>query len=495
MKMKAKQPWILFLLIIGFGLLGLVLPFSGDDLMWGGQQGLHLMSTNFYNYNGRLFSNILMVGMTRYTILRVLIYGFGSVGLVYLVAAVGFNSKRVKGWQLMLTTALLMTMSQEVFAQTFGWLSGFINYIFGMIPVLLMVIWVRERRPESISKWQWLLFGGLGFVSALIVEHITLYLLLFGICAWIYLKRAHSNKASTVLAFLVGIVLGAIRMFTDPSYLAAFAGKNDQRHLALGQRIIAQIRDTYTQRMYRYVFHENGLIIALLAVGLFILIWRAPIGHNVVKMFVSTLLLGYAFLTFFSSQMFDWGNLNRSGVFNNLLAIASILFVVGVILATALYVQSPQLRTRMWFYIGSALVLSAPFAIITPYGPRCAFGSVAFLLIASLDVLRAVLEPQPRTSAVIVHGSFLLGGISLLLMLLMMTANGYYNNERVVQMRAQARQGKTELVLQRLPFDQYNWNTTPNTDWGWGYPMMLKNARLSQHKYHLVFVPFKAWPN
>lgn len=144
----SRRRLTLIFLIIGFGVVGLVLPFSGDNLMWGGQPGLDLLHRLFYDYNGRIISNTVIVAVTRVTPLRVLFYSVSSVALIYLITVMGFQTNKVTGWQLMASTGLLITMSQEVISQTFGWLSGFVNYVAGMVPLLFVVYWIKRRRTR-----------------------------------------------------------------------------------------------------------------------------------------------------------------------------------------------------------------------------------------------------------------------------------------------------------------------------------------------------------
>ncbi|WP_270235549.1 DUF6056 family protein [Lacticaseibacillus suilingensis] len=488
---RVRKNWALLFLLIGMGIIALVLPFSSDDWMWGSPEGLRLLANHFHDYNGRIFSNLLMIFVSRPVALRVIVYAVSAVGLFYLVTALGFNTTKVKSWQLMVTAGLFMSMSPAVFGQTFGWLSGFINYIFGMIPLLLIILWLRESKSHSVVGWQCAVMAVLGFASALIVEHITLYILLLGTSATIYLFRRRSPQRWTLLCYLIGSIVGAFRMFMDPSYLDAFLGKNDQRHLAFGKRIFDQIVKTYSGQMYHYLFQDNLLIIVLLSGGLIWLIWHSQTRVSLLKYIVSSMLFGYSLLIILNAQLFDWNNLNSNGAFNKLLALSSLLFLGGVMLANALLVNQPHLQKRLWFYIVSALVLSAPFAVITPYGPRCAFGSVCFIVIATLDVWREVLASSSTPSVVLTKMCNVIGTLTVLIMVILMSLNGYYNRLRPEQMSAQAKAGHTEIVLQRLPFDQYNWNTTPGTAWGWGYSMMLKDAGLNPQDYHLTFVPFK----
>jgi hypothetical protein len=493
MKAKTLRSLTLLGLLVGFGWLAMVLPYSSDDLMWSGQEGLRLLHTHFYNYNGRVVSNLMMIAMGRYLPIRILIFSLSSVGIIWLITRIVSSQHEVTASQLLLTTGLLMTMSQEVFSQTFGWLSGFINYVTGMIPLLVMLLWALKGVPKRLKIWQLLAFGILGVVGALFVEHVTLYLLGFGVVGIIICAINRSRKLRGMIAFTIGTSIGAFRMFSDPSYLAAFAGNNRHRHLSFGQELIKQLTATYTQRMSKYLFEENVLIVMMLSVGIIWLIWHSAKHASALKMLVTTVLSGYSLLTIFSHEMFSWLNLDQNGIFANVMAIASLVFLLGILIANIWLIDDHALRVRMWLYINSALVLSAPFAVITPYGSRCAFGSLCFILIAALDIFNMILKQRQADELAIRYTSIVFGAVTLLAIVLMMSANGFYNLKRTDQLQHQAQLGKKALVLPRLPFDQLTWNTAPTTAWGWGYPLTLKNAGLNPKNYQLTFVPFKNW--
>lgn len=97
----------------------------------------------------------------------------------------------------------------------------------------------------------------IGLLSALIVEHITLYMVLLGVGGLYYAFKKNPLKRNAIIGFLTGTVIGAVMMFRDPSYFEALAGNNRERHLAFGQKIFNQLTETYTGKMYRYVFHQN----------------------------------------------------------------------------------------------------------------------------------------------------------------------------------------------------------------------------------------------
>lgn len=197
-----------------------------------------------------------------------------------------------------------------------------------------------------------------------------------------------------------------------------------------------------------------------------------------------------SFLVVFSSQIFNWSNLDGEGIFTKLLALSTLFYLLGIVLSIGL-LKNSELKTRIWFYAVSALILSSPFAVITPYGPRCAFGSIVFLLIAALDVGREVLMESNGTHSALIVSSFLFGSLALFSMVAIMSLNGHYNQQRVSQMRRQANAGETTIVLKRLPFDQYNWDTCPTIYFGTGYWSLLKQAHLDPNHYKLVFIPFK----
>ena len=48
-------------------------------------------------------------------------------------------NKKATSWHFLFATGLYLTISTQVFSQSFGWFAGFINYIFGMLLIFIYI--------------------------------------------------------------------------------------------------------------------------------------------------------------------------------------------------------------------------------------------------------------------------------------------------------------------------------------------------------------------
>lgn len=489
---KNKLLYILGIIFIFFLLLGTVTPLSGDDWTWASSIGLHRLLTGFIGYNGRLISNVLEIVITRNTFIRVLLYAVFATALVFLTTNIIFYKSKIQVWPYFLTTGLYLTLSTEVYSQTFGWFAGFINYIFGMLPIFYFILWSLKHKdtqqPVSLFSSGSLLI--VGIVSSLIVENVTIYSLLLAIVAIVYFVKTNKSQLIGLYAYTAGTLMGAILMFSNPIYKTELTGNSSFRHVAFGTAMWTKVSQIYTSAMYKYVFQENGLIILIISVCLIICLWKNSSNflNSFFKAILSLILMSYAFFSAFIRNLLPTTNFNLATV-SNLLAGFSILFVTALCLSI-IYIDSSTIRWHLIFLILSALILSAPFAIISPYGPRCAFATICFMILAALELLNYVLLEAFKLTHFSSSLGLVFGSFTMLFILTIMTANGYINHERSAKINTQLINHQKIIYVSKLPFQQYNWDTSPNVT-RFQHNMYMKRMHIPVNTHKLVFVPFK----
>ncbi|WP_404932431.1 hypothetical protein [Pediococcus acidilactici] len=214
-----------------------------------------------------------------------------------------------------------------------------------------------------------------------------------------------------------------------------------------------------------------------------ILIYRNSYGSVLLKHLISFILLSYSFFVAFVRNLFPSANFNTA-IIDKYLAILSILFIVALILATSFLIKNNGLNIRLGFYIFSALMLSAPFVAITPYGPRCAFNTVCFMILATLDVISTISIGFALTQLLHSFGIF-----SMIFILTIMGANSYINHSRTISARSQIQSHNTVIYVRKLPFQQYLWDSSPAIH-RFQYRMYKRIMHISK-KQRLVFIPYK----
>lgn len=491
---KHHTGYIITLLFIFFLLLAAVTPLSGDDWTWSSAIGLRRLATGFIGYNGRLVSNVLEIIITRSFLIRVLLYATLSTTLIELTTKIIFNKQPSKFCQYLFTTGLYLTISTQVYSQTFGWFAGFINYIFGMLPIFFFIYWTITRKTTSEKTSTISLVGLLltGLIASLIIENVTIYSVLLAIGTLIYFFKKNKSKLSGALAYTLGTILGAIIMFSNPIYISALSGNNNFRHVSFGSGMWMKVSQIYTTAMYKYVFQENGIILLIISICLIVCLWkkRSNLFGIIYKALLTFILFSYSFFSAFIRNLLPSTNFDPMKV-SNILAILSIIFVVSLCLSL-IFISSDLIRWKLFFYILSALVLSAPFAVITPYGPRCAFATICFMILATLELVNYVFTSEKEVHNINISKLVLtvFGSFSMIFLLGVMSANGYVNHVRTTSINQQLRAGHKTIYVSMLPFQQYTWDTSPNQT-RFQHKIYMERMHMSADSHNLVFVPFK----
>lgn len=473
-------------------MLGIVTPLSGDDWTWGSQIGLNRLNKGYVGYNGRLFSNTLEIIITRAPIIRIAVYGVINTLLIYFSTRIIVSKEKLSSWHYLLTTALYLTISTPVFSQTFGWIAGFINYTLGMLLICIYIYWLKistydisKRSPISLHC---ILLFVLGIISALIIEHVTIYLLLLSFGSYIYLRK-DQRKQKINAFYTVGLVLGSILMFSNPIYTRIFTGHDSFRHTA-NDNLLQQTINTYANQMAKYVFQQNGILLLILTICIILIMYKNDFGNTLLKWFVSFVMLSYSIIVAFVRNLFPASNFDAQSI-NMLFAMMSLFFVVALLTSITFLIRNDGLNIRLWFYISSALLLSAPFVVITPYGPRCAFNTIGFIVLAVLDLVITISLDAISFNLAIPHLAKTFGVFSMLFILFIMGSNFKVSQNRTAIIKNQLAKSSKNIYVRKLPFQQYVWDSAPAPQ-RFQYSMYKKRMHIS-NRQKLIFVPFNKW--
>ncbi|MDY1543344.1 DUF6056 family protein [Lactiplantibacillus pentosus] len=478
---------ILFGIGIFWAILGFVTPLTGDDWTWGSQIGLNRLANGYVGYNGRILSNTLEIIISRSTLIRVILFTVINTLLVYFVVNIAVGKDKAKPWHYLLATGLFTTISTSVYAQSFGWFAGFINYILGALVIFVYCHWIATYHPISlkVKAINYIGMFVLGVASALIIEHVTFYLLCLSLMAFLYLRKSRRQLRLNV-AYFSGIVVGGLIMFLNPSYVRVFTGHDTLRHTA-HNGLFSQAITMYTNQMAKYVFQQNGLLLLVLSMGIIILMYRDTRGNRLLKGILSSYLLGYSVFAAFIRNLFPTNNFNMT-VVNEYLAVGSVFYIAVLVVTIFAFIQEKELKLRLCFYIVSALLLSAPFVAITPYGPRCAFNTVAFIILAAIDVINVVVSNDQSEISNVFE---IFGVVSMAFMLVTMGMNGHVNHARVAVIKTQLARHAKVVYVRKLPFEQFLWDSSPART-RFQYSMYKRRMHIQKNQ-KLIYVPYSQW--
>jgi len=479
-------------IFIFFIILGFITPLTGDDWTWGSSIGLHRLSTGYVGYNGRVVSNTLEVLISRYALIRVPLYAIINMLLIIFTAKIIAGPTKTRSWHYLAATGFFLTISTTVYAQSFGWFAGFINYVFGTFIIFSYYYWITRVKPTTSMKTKWLIFIGMfiwGLISALIIEHVTIYLLCLSAGSLVYLRK-QGFKSHLNWSYFIGLIIGSLTMFLNPSYIRIFTGHDTLRHTAQNG-LIDQGLTMYTNQMAKFIFQQNGLLLLTLSIGIIVLIYRSNHGNTLLKSIVSFYLLSYSVFAAFIRNLFPIGNFDIRAI-NQYLALASVLYIISLVIAVTNFIREDNLSLRLWFYIISALLLSAPFIVITPYGPRCAFNTISFMILATIDIINTIIIDS--SDKIAIPNVFKLFGIfAMVLMTVTMGMNGYVNHTRKNAIQIQLNQHASKILVRRLPFEQFVWDSSPAKT-RFQYTMYKRRMKISAAQ-KLTFVPYAKWHN
>ena len=203
------------------------IPYAHDDWAWGTQDGINWLLEA--NVNSRYAGNAMVVALTRSPVLKTCVMGilfaFIPVVAVELIKkVVKYERSQIEEenrciFLYILANALMLIIPTDTWMQTFGWVSGFSNYVTVSLAMLiyLLVLYDLETGKSYRTIYRVLLFF-FGILMQLFVENVTVcvMVLTFFCCVRDFvLKR---KVRAELLVLLAGNLIGTVIMFSSPIY-------------------------------------------------------------------------------------------------------------------------------------------------------------------------------------------------------------------------------------------------------------------------------------
>lgn len=443
-------------------------PLTGDDWTWGTKAGWSRLQNGFADYNGRYISNILELAITRIDILRYLIVALFSTLLIFLIAKI--TNHRNTLIPMMLSFIMILLTPTKIFAQTFGWAAGFINYVPSLALLLLYVYIVRNIYSEDkpiYNKWLPLFIFPLGLATQLIVEHVTLFALYTAVAVILYTYFKHKKVMVLHLTYLVSLIVGSIIMFSNGAYWNVLNGTDTYR--AVGNEIteemgiLAKIYYVYSEQIYKYLFLENIFINLIIGILIIILITRSVSNSNwiglVIKPLLLSIIIGSMLYLLVVGEVL--GNEFLGTKTNDFEAFICTLFFMSILVSIALFVDIQTYKIRLFYYLSGVVLLIAPFIFISPFGPRCVFASYVFMVLVCLELFSYLTNSSTFSYKKLIKP--LLATIFVLIIgyAYIFAMNGSTSRERLLHLKEEVNKKEQKIELQELPFTQFHWMTSP----------------------------------
>jgi hypothetical protein len=453
----AERP-LLGVLLLAWSALASRFPVSGDDWAWGSSIGTDRLDTHFDGYNGRWAGNLAVLALTRGG--RLTPFVVATVVVLTLWLLVDLSGRRTP-LSYALVTLLLVAMPVEVYRQSIAWLSGFSNYALAGLAMLVYLhaaraLWEGRRRalPAPVR------------FPLVVLEHVTTYLVLAGLAFVVVHALAGRGLSGEGAAWAVGIVAGAVLMFSNAAYQGVASGADAYQGVVTSAEQGVPLVDVILGIVCGWLVGVNAwldtaLVVLVVLVGA--LARRRGRGRavtlSVVLPAVTALVLVTTLHRLAASEELPVPARNLSGL-------VVLLLLGSLLLAGVLLVADPTRRAVIVVGVLSVVVVAAPLAVVRPIGPRCFYPTYLLMVVVAVTLL-AELRPDPRPDGgpdaggagdVATWGAWAVGvtaaGVFVSQLVIYLVVHEA-SDRRVELLRARIRAGASVVTVDPLPFRSY----------------------------------------
>ncbi|WP_155286994.1 DUF6056 family protein [Lacticaseibacillus zhaodongensis] len=463
-----------------FTLISIAMPLTGDDLTWGVSSLARYWHWGSFNvYDGRYLGNTMIIVLSKIQWLLHIVYGLIAAGLAWVCSKL---LRSVSGGVAAMTAVLLMP--RIVFAQTIGWNSGYINYVFStLFTIGILALADREilnARPIALNypRTFALFLAGAGMLSSWLSEPVTMLNLLSIIAFIAVAKLRGGHLARHWWAALAGTLIGFVLMFMNGGYRNSIAGTDSYRSINFSLHSIVQNAKVITETALNSF---AGLLIAflLLAIILSIKNWQGWRNYQRVLGTLATLEL--AALCVGNHLVQDPAHLSSHYADLYLLLTAGCFGALALLL---LALAPADLVS--WYLLAAAVFTLLPYLALHPFGPRCVFSAQLFLVLLALRWLHNYVQPSARVWTI---GVTLAAAVTLAYSTpyLVQIHQGKVVREEVLRYEAKHPR-KYQNYYPEIPHGDWFWSghLAPNQDW--------KIDRYYNLRYGAgIFVPYSQW--
>lgn len=444
----------LYTIILFFAILSAIIPLSLDDYAWKSKVGINRMHHWFHDYNGRYLSNLLEIAAVRSSIAQILIMTIFSSLLIIMLRQLTFRNSKSISYILILLIVMMLPI--PLFAETFGWVAGYVNYVTSASLLLyILKVYFEQYNRNGFHPLQQAWYFVIGITTTLLVEHVTLYLIILALCANIFYFYKRRKIKLVYFNFLIAHCIGASIMFSNSAYRQVTAGKDPYRSVEKHTSILDSINHLYLYNITPYFFSTNTLLLALLLVVASIIMYV----HKGKALYINLIFISVVFVSLLFT-MINRTNLNRV-IFNEaLIMISGTLFFV-LITTFPIFIwqnlERSRLSQRIFLYYASAIFLTLPFLVITPFSARCTFASHIFIVLILLELIKYIMKNarfrwNPRWNnylATVVMSTLILSYIAPI------SVNKYIDYSRSEKLLNMKHFPKS-VTLQKVPFEEFH---------------------------------------
>ncbi len=440
-------------------------PYTDDDLRWGSQIGVNRLRNGFAGYGGRYLGYLIIMGLTRSIVLKIL---FMSAVIVMIVCLVRYITRLQIAPYIALL--LIMVAPLSLFRSTISWVSGFANYVTSICFTLVYIAYTAyfdRKEGKQQSGWLVVPLFLLGIINTLLVEHFTIYNVLLGVFVVAAFALKYKRVFIQFAGYMIGTLVGAWWMFSNSAYYKILNGTDLYRDVGDGMSIQSIYYGLYKICQYGYL---NNVVmnIAILIAFIFI-VWkcRKKLSKSEQSLVNICLLINFAYIIagVLFHNLFDGTDVfDRKFRFAFVgITLLSVFAHVAIVMILAKY---DRCFKEILFFLVSIMIIDAPFLVVNPVTPRVFFGSYIFFTMEFCIMIKDICSEKgicfERDIMKFCKMGLVVGAVFYISVFLLIYKADV---ERLQDIRKQVAEGKKKVVMYSIPYEQFVHNITLSEKW------------------------------
>lgn len=440
-------------------------PYTDDDLRWGSQIGMNRLCGGFAGYGGRYLGYLIVMGLTRSVVLKVLFMSAVITMIAYLVRYI----TRLQTAPYIVVLSIMMA-PLSLFSSTIGWVSGFANYVTSICFTLVYIAYIAyfdRKEVKQQSRWLAVPLFLLGIINTLIVEHFTIYNVLLGIFVAAAFALKHKHIFIQFAGYVVGTLAGAWWMFSNSAYCKVLNGKDSYRDVGDGVTIQSIYYGLYKICKYGYLDNVVMNIVILIVFIFIVLKYRKNLCESKQSLVNSCLLINFAYIIagILFKKLFDGTDtVNRE--FRFAFVAVTLLNVFAHVVIVMIFAKYYRCFKKILFFLVSIMIIDTPFLVVNPVTPRVFFGSYILYTIEFCVIMNELCSEMRVCSEMDII-KFCKMGLAAGAVFYISVFSLIYkaDSERLQDIRKQVEEGNKKVVMYSIPCEQFVHNITLSEKW------------------------------
>ncbi len=428
---------------------------TSDDFIWYFVNDLDGMK-EFREPNGRYLTNHLVIFLVKYPVFRTVFYTGVLTGMICFMAKLTDLDRKHLKTSCIAVFLLFLLIPAETYGEVLNWISGFPNYAFSFLLTAVYILYffrVIFKKHEA-KAYTLPLFLLMGAAVTLCVEHITIYNVLLAAVSVVIIKMKNKKLSLHSIFYLAGTVIGAAVMFSNGAY-SQIGGEGDE----VGNRgFHFSFADIYYNVFKFIVAHyskEFWAVNAVIAGCLTFIVIKKGMASRKYAKICSLIMWTYTMYSFFTSCCADLVSTSYSMKFEALELAYAFLYIVSLAYLFYSYLEK-DVMFRSVFYLISTVIVTAPFAIISPVTARCLFTNFMFWILLACEIMFAAVDVSGiGDMKYITAGGTAAAACMCVFFSGMNISNKYYSVQRIDFLRQQIDEGAKHYQFVELPYKEH----------------------------------------